>query len=113
MKLTTHLLLCFLAVGASAPEAGSTTITVDVNGQGDYSTLFNGIYYAYQTGTDTVLVYPGLYTGPANRNLMLPAMDFTLMSRDGPEVTILNLEGSPGITFSPANTTSMVIDGFT
>ncbi len=113
MKLTTHLLLCLLATVTFAPEAGSTIITVDVNGQGDYSTLFNGIYYAYQTGTDTVLVYPGTYSGPGNCNLTLPEMDFVLVSRDGPEVTILNLEGHPGITFSTANTTSMVIDGFT
>ena len=111
MKLTTHLLLCLLATVAFAPEAGSTIITVDVNGQGDYSTLFNGIYWS--AAGDTVLVYPGVYTGAANHNLTLPDRDFTLMSRDGPEVTILNLEGSPGITFSPANTTSMVIDGFT
>ena len=113
MRLTTHILLCLLATIASAPEAASTTITVDVNGQGDYSSIYLGIYYAYQAGTDTVLVYPGLYTGPANRDLILPPMDFTLMSRDGPEVTILNLEGHPGITFSESNTTSMVIDGFT
>jgi len=113
MKLATHLLLCLLAVGALAPDAGSTTITVDVNGQGDYSTLFNGIYYAYQTGSDTVLVYPGTYSGPQNRDLTLPAMDFVLVSRDGPELTTLNLEGSPGITIDQSQTTAMVIDGFT
>jgi len=114
MKLTTHLLLCLLATVAFAPEAGSTRITVDVNGQGDYSTLFNGIYYAYQTASDTVLVYPGTYSGPGNRNLTLPEMDFVLVSRDGPEVTIVDPEiGNDGIAFSPFNTTSMVIEGFT
>lgn len=111
MKLSARILLCLLAVGALAPEAGSTIITVDLNGQGDYSTLFNGIYWS--AAGDTVLVYPGVYTGPANHNLTLPARDFTLMSRDGPEMTILDLEGSPGIAISAGQTTSMVVDGFT
>ena len=108
-----RIVLCALTTFALATAVEATTITVDVNGQVDYSTLFNGIYYAHATAADTVLVYPGIYSGPANRNLILPAMDFVLMSRDGPEATILDLEGSPGIAIFAGQTTSMVVDGFT
>ena len=111
LTTTGRLLLYLLTAAAFAQSADGTVITVDVNGQGDYSNLFNGIYWS--DAGDTILVYPGVYAGAANHDLALPQRDLTLMSRDGPEVTILNLEGSPGIKTNQYQTTATVIDGFT
>jgi hypothetical protein len=58
-------------------------------------------------------VYPGLYQGTLNHDIALPSWDFTLISRDGPATTILDLEGAPGIRCSPTQTTAMLIEGFT
>jgi hypothetical protein len=111
LRVAASLLCGILATALVAQVAYADTITVDVNLQGDYSSLSLGLYWA--SAGDTILVYPGEYTGSSNRELTMPAWDVTLMSRDGPETTLLNLEGYPGIFVDQAQTVSTVIDGFT
>lgn len=51
---------------------------------------------AFQAATrgDTILVAPGLYTGPANRNLHWGDLDLLLMSEAGAAGTVVDLEGA-------------------
>lgn len=43
---------------------------------------------------DTVLVAPGTYTGPGNRNITFPIGSLVLMSEGGPSQTILDCQGT-------------------
>lgn len=43
---------------------------------------------------DTVLVAPGVYTGPGNRDIIFPEVRIVLMSEKGPDSTIINILGS-------------------
>ena len=60
--MLTLALLSFLVTPALA-----TTYTVDVNGTGDFTSIYFGVE-ATSDG-DTVLVLPGLYTGELNNNI--------------------------------------------
>ena len=99
------------ALSLPATPAKATTHIVDVNGGGDFLSLAGSFHYV--TAGDTVLVYPGVYSGPTNVNLTCPMGDFVLMSRDGPEVTIIALEGQDGLAYTDAHTTATTIEGLT
>ncbi len=75
-----------------AAACAATTIVVDLNGGGDYSTLSQGIFYA-ESG-DTVLVAPGLYTGPLNRDLSFEGKEIVLMPAPGArDPVVIDAEG--------------------
>lgn len=81
-----------------------------------YPTIDSGILAA-QSG-DTVLVAPGVYTGPGNRNLRLYGKPIVVMSEEGPERTILDVQAdflSParGFLIDGGETAASVVDGFT
>ncbi|MBU8934871.1 MAG: right-handed parallel beta-helix repeat-containing protein [candidate division Zixibacteria bacterium] len=67
---------------------------------------------------DTVLVAPGLYSGPNNRNIGMGEGGIVIKSEDGPETTIIDCEGDLGINrraFSMGTYISnpSVVEGFT
>jgi hypothetical protein len=63
---------------------------------------------------DQILVAPGTYTGTGNKNLSFGNKDLVVRSEGGPEVTVLDLQGSGRafVLFGP-HTRSALVEGFT
>lgn len=92
--------------------ASGTTIHVPA----DQPTIQAGIHAASES--DTILVAPGNYTGDGNRDLVFNGKDVVLISQNGPEVTIIDCEGSTssphrGFAFASGETSACVVKGFT
>ncbi len=67
---------------------------------------------------DTVIVLPGVYTGPGNRDIDFGGRAITLRSNNGPENCIIDCQGSEfaihrGFYFHNAEDSNSVADGFT
>jgi predicted outer membrane repeat protein len=70
----------------------------------------------YATTDDTVLVWPGIYTGGGNTEININNFQVTIRSADGPESTFIECSGYPTQerAFSFTNVGPlMVVDGFT
>jgi hypothetical protein len=72
---------------------------------------------AAQSG-DTVLVADGTYRGAGNRDLSFSGKDLVVKSVNGPEVTIINAEGTTsepyrGFVFENGETRAATLEGFT
>jgi parallel beta-helix repeat protein len=83
---------------------------------GEYPTIQAGIDAAVDG--DTVLVADGTYTGDGNRDIDFFGKPIVLMSENGPEVTIIDCEGSRqdphrGFYFQNGEDSSSVVQGFT
>ncbi|MBD3348452.1 MAG: hypothetical protein GF400_04555 [Candidatus Eisenbacteria bacterium] len=103
-----------LAALLVAVPAAAAEIVVDVNDTGDYLTIQEGIDAASEG--DTVLVYPGTYTGEGNRDLSFGLKNLVLRGRDGAEATIIDASFGVHRCMDFGKTgqdTSCVIDGFT
>ncbi len=67
---------------------------------------------------DTIIVRDGTYTGDGNRDIDLRGKAITLISENGPEVTIIDCQGTEedphrGFCFDSGEGPNSVIDGFT
>ncbi len=95
--------------------ASAVTIVVDVGDTGDHTTIQAGIDAASEG--DTVLVYPGTYTGEGNRDIEFGTKNIVLRGRDGAETTLIDNQGVGDyrlfIFRSSGQDTTCVIDGFT
>lgn len=110
--------LAITAVGVAL--AISTGLADTIRVPADQPTLQAGIDAA--APGDTVLVAPGTYSGPGNHDLDFSpgkeTRDLVLRSEGGPEVTILDVQGSEseprrGIVFDSFETRDSVVEGFT
>ncbi|HDL01694.1 MAG TPA: hypothetical protein ENH23_05615 [candidate division Zixibacteria bacterium] len=90
-----------------------------INVPGNQPTIQAGIDAALDY--DTVLVAPGTYTGEENKDIKLSCRRILIRAADGPEMTIIDCEGSPDnhhrafwIECSPFSPdTNATIEGFT
>jgi hypothetical protein len=96
------------ALVALAPAAIALTVRVPA----DQPTLAAGI--AAATAGDTVLVAPGTYSGPDNRDLDFAGKDLVLRSEDGALATTIDCEQAGRVLrFHTGETNGAVVDGFT
>jgi predicted outer membrane repeat protein len=107
--MTSKSALVCLAVALLTSDASGAIIRVPA----DAPTLQAGIDAA--VNGDTVLVAPGTYKGPGNRDLSLADKNVALLSEAGATETIIDCEGaSRAITVSgPALDSRTVVGGFT
>ncbi len=98
----------------SACPADSSTIWFDwvrfgVAQQGTIQAAINGAAEG-----DTVLVPPGTYKGPGNRDLDFGGKNLVLLAPAGPESTIIDCEGlGRGFLFQNGEDSTSVVQGFT
>jgi hypothetical protein len=107
MKRQMTLVSAALVVGLCV---GVTGTVLHVPSQ--YATIQAGIDAAVDG--DTVLVADGTYTGDGNRDIDFWGKAIIVMSENGPEVTIIDCEGSGrGFYFAHGEGPSSVLQGFT
>ncbi len=105
----TAVLLCCLATATSAG-----IIYVDGNGGSDFSAIQPAV--ASADSGDTIVVAPGTYTGPDNREINFGGTHLVLMSEDveSPELTIVDCEsGGRAFRFTNGEDCHCVVEGFT
>jgi hypothetical protein len=78
-----------IAVALLAGQVGAGVLTVDCSGRGDFVTLQDALS-ACSPG-DTVLVEPGVYNGPGNRDLV-PVNQTTIIGVGGASGTVIDCE---------------------
>jgi hypothetical protein len=108
----TRAIVAVLIAAAFVSAAQSGVVYVDADGGGDCTAIQEGLDAA--SGCDTVLVAPGIYMGPGNRDLTFGGKNLVVMSEAGREVTIIDCQGL-GRAFEFAGTgqdTISVISGF-
>lgn len=104
------LALALLVVSASGLWAEAVTVFED--GSGDYETIQAAIN-AVSEG-DTVLVGPGRYTGPGNRDLRFDGKNIILSGLGNPEDTTLDCESATqAIVLGAGIDSTTVIENFT
>ncbi len=108
---------CGVLMGAEWIECHyQAVLNVAADGSGDYLTIREALDAA--VGGDTILVAPGTYTGEGNWDIRFEVAEVVVISRDGPEATVIDCgagEGSNhfGIEFSGGQDARTVLSGFT
>ena len=114
--MASHLvaILCALLLLSAATVTNADTIIVDLNGTGHFLTVREGV--TASVSGDTVLVYPGTYSGSGSRDIHFGGKAIVLRSRDGAGTTILDPEYEwfhRAFTFDGGEGRDTVVDGFT
>lgn len=92
MRVSAAVFVCLsLLLGYSTESSGATWI-VEADGTGDAATIQAAIDGA-GVG-DTILVTDGTFTGPGNRDVDFGGKAVVLMSENGPDFTVIDVEGS-------------------
>jgi predicted outer membrane repeat protein len=93
----------------AGPEP-SRMYLVDLSGAGDFLTIQEGLNVA--SDADTVLIAPGTYTGPGNKNLTFPGTSPTVSGAATRDETVIDCEGS-GRAFYIGGDSSPLIENVT
>lgn len=110
-RVTRLVLLVWVVVFCLPRSAAATTLTVPT----DHGTIQAALSAA--ASGDTVVVLPGTYAGPENRDLSFAGKNLVVLG-SGPDVTIIDCAGSPsephrGFDFRDGEGPSAVLDGLT
>ncbi len=91
--------------------SGTVTLLVDPTGAGDYTTIQAALNVA--DSGDTVLVLPGTYTGPSNRDLDFGGENIVLMAASARDSVVIDCEGEGrGFYLHSGEGPASIIDGF-
>ncbi len=101
------------------PGPGDTDVS-DPDENGSPQHPFDSIQEAIDEAVDgyIVMIADGIYAGEGNKNLNFGGKSITLLSENGPEMTIINCEGSPtnnyrGFLFQSNEGENSIVDGIT
>jgi hypothetical protein len=82
-----------------------------------YATFQKAIDEASFEWNDVIMAKPGVYTGEGNRNVVCGGKKITIISEEGPENTIIDLDGTGSmrqfIRFEDGETPATRLEGFT
>jgi len=97
LGITTAALAAALALsGCSTPNPVEPSLAqsylVDLTGAGDFLTIQEGLNAA--SDGDTVLIAPGVYTGPGNRNLTFGGVSTVVRGTASRDETVIDCEGA-------------------
>jgi hypothetical protein len=110
--MATPLRLPWYAIALLALSLASPSLAGSIHVPSDQPTIQAGIDAA--AAGDTVLVAPGTYTGPSNRDLDFAGKNLVLRSSGGPEATIIDCQTQGrGFVFQNGETAASVVEGFT
>ncbi len=110
--LNRYTILAAISLILLATCATATTYRVDVNGGSDFDAIKLAVDYA--DSGDVIMVGPGIYTGPDNRDINFMGKNLSLMSEAGPDVTIIDLDRQGrAFLFVGGESYYSLIDGFT
>jgi hypothetical protein len=88
------------------------TLQVDSGGGADYTDIQDALDAIHSGGR--VIVHPGTYAGPRNRDLEFGGKTIVLESLAGPDSTIIDCEGlGRGFNFASQEDAESAVDGFT
>jgi predicted outer membrane repeat protein len=107
-----NVITCCCVLGVLAGTAAAGTVRVNWDGSADHATISEGITAAAQG--DTVLVAPGTYAGPLNRDISFGGKDVYLLSEAGYEATIIDCDGQGrGFVIVGNEPPTTTVEGFT
>jgi predicted outer membrane repeat protein len=106
----------FLLIVILASVCAADTITVNLDGSGDYTSIQAAIEAAIDS--DEVVVADGTYTGDGNRDIDFLGKAITVRSENGPDTCIIDCQGSEeephrAFIFQNAEDPNSILDGFT
>ncbi|RKX37176.1 MAG: hypothetical protein DRP64_17605, partial [Verrucomicrobia bacterium] len=111
-----HRNLCVALIGAHG--AGCHTLTlirVNPEGTGDAATIAEAVEVAEEG--DTIMLAPGVFTGPGNRDILSRGFSVIITSEEGAGETVLDCgsggDAYYGFYFSGGEDTSTVLEGIT
>ncbi|MBD3366891.1 MAG: hypothetical protein GF405_01800 [Candidatus Eisenbacteria bacterium] len=97
---------------AGPSEVLPATYTIDEGGSGDFTSIGEAV--AAAVDGDTLLVLPGTYTGPDNRDMSFGGRGIILISSGGADSTTIDLEGAGrAFVLHGRGRSESVISGFT
>ena len=105
-------MLALALVIASPVATRASTWAIQANGKGVVSTIQAAIDSA--KAGDVIVLGPGIYSGPGNRDIKFGGKAITLMSTFGPFQTIIDGQGTtPGLVLENGEGPSTVVTGIT
>jgi len=108
--------LCVTLIGAHGAGCHTlTTIRVDPEGTGDAATIADAVDAA--VAGDTIMLAPGIFTGPGNRDILSRGIPIFITSEAGAGETVIDCgaggDAYYGFCFGGGEDTSTVLEGVT